>query len=242
MSIQPNLRVQFVGLALLCLLVLTSCDRLITPGSGSVVEREFQLADFDQVSIENAFRGTVQQGETFSVIVRIDDNLEQQLKVEQNGSQLTIGLDPQVATTRSTLEYEIVTPALEAVNASGASVIQLSGFTSSENFSVEASGASRVEGDITTGDMDATASGASTIRLNGSGNNLQADASGASTIDLENFIVNDVNANASGASRVNVNAGGQLDAEASGASTIRYSGNPILGTVREDGGSTVQSR
>jgi hypothetical protein len=239
---QPNLRVQFIGLALLCLLVLTSCDRFITPGSGSIVEREFQLAEFDQVAIENAFRGTIQQGDSYSVIVRIDDNLEQQLKVEQNGSRLTIGLDPQVATSRSTLEYEIVMPALDAVNASGASVVQISGFTSSDDTRVDASGASRVEGDTTTGDLDATASGASTIRLNGSGNNLQADASGASTIDLEGFTVNDVNANASGASRIVVNASGNLDAEAFGASSIRYSGNPTLGNIREDGGSTIRTR
>lgn len=234
------------GLFALVLLALTSCtlnlDLNVVTGSGNVVEREFQFTDFDQVEINNAFRGTITQGDTYSIVVRVDDNLEQYLRVEQNGDKLIIGLTPGTAVNRATMEYGIVMPALSALDASGASVAEMSGFASGESFTGNASGASRIEGTLSSGDARFDASGASTIRLSGQGGNVNATASGASTVDLEDFAAADADAVASGASNITVNASGTLNAEASGASTVRYVGNPTLGNINESGGSNVSSK
>jgi hypothetical protein len=45
---------------------------------------------------------------------------------------------------------------------------------------------------------------------------------------------------ASGASTATVNASGTLDAEASGASHVRYLGSPTLGNVEVSGASSVE--
>jgi hypothetical protein len=238
----PINRLTMVVFTLLILLSMAGCNLLFTSGSGNVVEREFQFTDFDQVEVGNAFRGTINYGDDYRVSVRVDDNLEQYLQVEKAGDRLIIALEPQIATSRSTLEFEIVMPSLNAVRASGATVAELSGFAASDDLTIDASGASRVEGDAQAGALAATASGASTIRLTGSGEDLTADASGASTIDLDRFAVDNANVNASGASRINVNAAGRLDAQADGASSVRYSGNPTLGNIQESGGSTVRSQ
>ena len=39
-----------------------------------------------------------------------------------------------------------------------------------------------------------------------------------------------------------INTSGNLDAELSGASELRYSGNPTLGSIEMSGGSTIKSR
>jgi hypothetical protein len=51
-----------------------------------------------------------------------------------------------------------------------------------------------------------------------------------------------VDVEASGASRAEVNASGRLDAEASGASTVLYSGDPTLGRTNTSGASTIRAR
>lgn len=236
-------------LVILALVVLAGCDvqevledLQVVTGSGNVVTREFDLSGFDQVGISAAFRGTITQGDAYRVVVRVDENLEQYLQVAIDGDRLDIGFTPNVVVNRGTTEYEITMPALSGVVVSGAGIADLAGFQSSERFSAEASGASRIEGDVSSGDANLVASGASTIRLSGSGGKLQANASGASTIDVEQFMVTDANVEASGASRINVNASGSLDAEASGASTVQYAGNPALGNINESGGSTIQAR
>ena len=85
-------------------------------------------------------------------------------------------------------------------------------------------------------------SGASTVRLNGRGGNSSIVVSGASTADLEDFALDDVNVEVSGASTAIVNVSGRLDAEATGASKVEYLGEPTLGKIDESGASRVVPR
>lgn len=223
------------------LLLLTGCIN-ITTGSGVPVSSEYDFTGFDAVAIEHAFKGTITRGDEFRVFVSVDDNLADRLKVEQDGNRLTIGFTETIAIGNANLRYEIEMPALTVLEMSGASQAEITGFASTDDFRATASGASRIEGDISSGDLDANASGASTIELTGSGGDARLDASGASTIDLSEFTTGDTNAQASGASTVTVNTNGRLDAGASGASHVYYLGQPLMGSIDESGGSSVEAR
>lgn len=240
MSVKSKLHWVFVCLSLVILAALAGCNTIqLMTGSGNVVTREFDFSDFDEVDISHAFQGTITQGDSYSIVVRIDDNLEDSLRVEQQGGRVSIGLGQLTTGVNATLEYEITMPSLTALRVSGAGQARLTGFNSGDAFSADASGASRIEGDVTSGDLTAGASGASTITLTGSGGNVRADASGASTIDLAAFTTADANVSASGASNVTVNTSGRLDADASGASSVHYLGQPTLGNIDESGASNV---
>ena len=224
------------------LLLLIGCSSLLgnfVTGSGNPVTQEFDFSDFTEVSIENAFAGTITRGDDYRVVVTVDDNLVDRLKVEQNGNRVTIGFNEATAVTNADLTSEITLPALSGLEVSGASQAQIAGFTGDDELNIEASGASRVEGDISSGDADLRATGASTVRLIGAGANLSGEASGASTLDLTDFVTADADVTASGASHIIVNTTGRLDAEASGASNVDYLGQPTLGNISASGGSNV---
>lgn len=235
-------------LALLVPLALAGCGVLGQAiggglaGSGVITTQEYDFSDFDEIVLSHAFVATITRGDAYSVVVRIDDNLVDKLRVEQDGNRITIGLNESALVTTATLEADVTLPALTRLEVSGASNAQLNGFASADDFATEASGASRIHGDIATGDVDLHASGASTISLAGEGGNVSADASGASTIDLEEFAAVDGNAIASGASTVTLNLSGQLDADASGASNVFYLGSPTLGNIDTSGASNVEER
>jgi hypothetical protein len=218
-----------------------SCGAAVT-GSGNLVTREFDFSDFDTVAISHAFDGTITRGDSYRVAVTLDDNLEQYLDVQQDGGQVSIGLNETLAIGRSTLQFEMTLPALVAVSASGASRVALNGFSSSEVFTADASGASRITGEVTTGDATLTASGASTISLSGEVGAVRANASGASTIDLEQVTAASAQVDAGGASTVTVNTSGNLDANASGGSNVYYIGEPTMGNVETSGGGSVEAR
>lgn len=228
----------------LVVLVLSGCNVVGAGiiGSGTAVSQEYDFTDFDEVSLSYAFQGTITQGDAYSIVVRIDDNLIDQLLVEQDGNRVNIGLKENMLVTRATMEVDITMPNLTWLNVSGASQAQLNGFASGDDFTGEASGASRIHGDIAAGNLDLVASGASTISLAGTAGDVRANASGASTIDLEELTAANADAEASGASTVIVNIGGQLNANASGASNIHYLGDPTLGNIEESGGSNVSPR
>ena len=64
---------------------------------------------------------------------------------------------------------------------------------------------------------------------------------GGSNADLEYFFVDNVDATASGGSRVILSLEGRLDAEVTGDSRIYYHGSPTLGTIKETNG-TIERR
>jgi hypothetical protein len=233
-----------IVVALACSLPeLPSISQVSLTGSGNVVTQEEAISDFDKVDISQSFVVDIKQGENFSVIVRVDDNLVEQLQVEKFGSTLKIGLKTGISiVSNATLEAEITMPELTGLDLSGASSATISGFKSTKNLTVDLSGASSLRGDIEAGDTSFDLSGSSNANLTGSGGNLTLDASGSSDVDLSDFPVADAEIDVSGASTVTVNASGRLDVEASGASNVTYLGDPSMGTIETSGASSVEPK
>ncbi|MCX6032846.1 MAG: DUF2807 domain-containing protein [Chloroflexi bacterium] len=214
-------------------------------GSGKVVTVEKDFTGFSKVAIGSAFTADITRADKFSVVVTVDDNLEKYLRVVQTGDTLKITLEmgPSFSLRgNNTLKAKITLPELSGVTASGASNVTLTGFKSAAALATDVSGASTLKGDAQAGDARFVVSGASTLNLQGAGRNLTLSVSGASTANLDKFAVADVRADVSGASSATVNATGRLDAEASGASKLRYTGSPVLGTIHTSGASSVDRK
>lgn len=237
----------FVAILLLASLLIAGCtlpEVMAITGSGEVVSRELDFANFDRVEAGNAFRVDITQGDEYRVIIRVDDNMERYLDITQQGRTLNIRLEPGRLYTLSnaTLEAVVTMPELTGVNLSGASHGTVTGFDSGGSLDVELSGASSLRGDINTGNIRVEASGASQATLSGSGGDARINASGASRVDLADFPIEDASVEVSGASHATVHASGRLDAEASGASTVTYLGNPTMGNIETSGASSIKHR
>jgi hypothetical protein len=211
--------------------------------SGNVVTQEEAISGFDKVEVSHAFKVDISQGETFSVVVRLDDNLLQYLEVVKQGSTLKIGLMTDRASRNSTREAKVTMPQLTGLDLRGASQVTITGFKSTSALNVDMSAASGLRGDIEAGDARLDISDASQVTLRGSAGDLTVDdASGASTVDLADFPVANANVKARDASEVTVNASGTLDVDAHGASHVYYAGSPTLGTINTSGESKVEPK
>lgn len=237
----------YVVLGLLSILSAAGCcgipfRTLSLTGSGEVVTFEEDLTGFDEVEISHAFEADISRAEAFRVVIRIDDNLRQYLRVVKRGSTLEIGLEPGRLTSvgRATLEAEITMPELTRIEASGASDVTVTGFESGRPLDVELSGASQIRGDVEAGEARLAVSGASRVTISGSADRLTMEGSGASHIDLSDFSVVEAEIELSGATRATVSTSGRLDARASGASHVTYTGNPTLGEIETSGASSVK--
>ena len=250
-------------------------------GSGDEISIEKDFTDFTKVDLATAFAGTVARDDNFSVVIRIDDNLEQYLNVKADGDILKIYLDSDYRYKDATIEADITLPLLNGLSLSGASRVDISGFKSENDFDLNVSGASKVYGNILAGNMDIGLSGASKLTLEGSGDEIDIDVSGASHADmgdfmvagdvdidlsgasklslkgngenlnaqvtgasdanLEDFIVQNVDIHLSGASDATINLTGTLNANLSGASKLRYYGNPVIGDIETSGSSSIKA-
>ena len=213
-------------------------------GSRRTVTEEFDIRGFSKVDVSHAFQVEIVQSSSYRVVVRVDDNLQEDLVVDRRGDTLVVGLKPfrSYNLGNATLKADVFMPDLRALEASGASDLRIGGFSSVKDFEVKLSGASYLEGDISARDVSIEVSGASRVRLQGKAEDLRLDASGASNLDLEDFPVEDADIELSGASEAEVVLRGTLDIKASGASRLYFGGNPTMGRVDLSGASSIKRR
>lgn len=211
----------FLLVALMALMI--ACGLVPIAGSGKVVTQEESITGFDKLDVSDGFHVDVSQGDDFSVVIRIDDNLLKRLRVARQGETLKIGLDPgtNVRGDRVTMEADITMPELAGADLSGGS---------------------HLNGDLQVADLTLTLSGGSHVTLFGSAGDLTVDTSGGSHAKLGGLSVADAGVDASGGSHVTVKPSGTLDADASGGSHVRYLGSPTLGRTDISGGSSVEKQ
>ncbi|MFL7794097.1 MAG: head GIN domain-containing protein [Anaerolineae bacterium] len=210
-------------------------------GSGNMETQEKSFTGFDRVEASHVFQVKINQGEDFSVTVRMDDEVREFVQVTKQGNTLKLGLKPDHTYTfkNVTLEATVTMPELTGVSLSGASHAKVTGFMSARDLNLDISGTSSVEGDIEASTVICELSGSSTINLNGSADDLVVKASGGSIVKLSEFSAANADIEASGASTATVNVSGTLNANASGASRVYYVGEPTLGRVDTSGAASV---
>jgi len=208
-------------------------------GSGNVETEQYAFANFTRVEISSAFEFEIKQSGSYSVNVTADDNVIDYVQVSQDGQTLKIRVGGVPSFRRVTLKASVTMPQLGGLTVSGASRGTVANFNSTEAVSIAVSGASRVTGDITAGDIEFDVSGASTVQLEGSAADMVAIISGASRFSLGDFTANNADVNISGASTGTINLDGRLDADVSGASTLLYIGDPVMGTINVSGASSL---
>ena len=143
---------------------LTGCGAIVT-GSGILVTETYDYDDFTRVAAHSGFQVEVTRSSSFSVEVTTDDNIQEYLDVTKSGDTLDIRLTGPRSYNSVTIEAKITMPDIEGIGLSGGSQGEVSGFSSSKEFSVSLSGGSGLEGDIKTGDIGFGMSGGSIATL-----------------------------------------------------------------------------
>ncbi len=131
---------------------------------------------------------------------------------------------------------------LISIEANGACNVKVSGKIRQEQLKIEMSGASDFKGDVELSNLELDATGASRITVNGSVKMLLVTANGASDIRGYDISAEQCKIDASGASVVRVTVNKELNATASGASSIYYKGEGLIRDINTSGGATVKRR
>ena len=256
--------IPFVVVAALAAALLSACTVI---GPGSIVTEEKDFADFFYVDVEGTFEVEITQSDSFSTTISADESSFDYIAVSKEGETLRIYLNPRHTFTdftfrAKTLQAKITMPNLHGLQLSGAAEGTVTGFKSSDDLSLdvsgasslamddieagdvefEISGASKVSGNLTAEETEFEVSGASQVKLEGATNNTILSASGASKVNLADFPLNNANIDLSGASETTLNAKGRLDARLSGASSLYFHGNPTMGNIEVTGASTIKHK
>ena len=217
-----------------CLVGLTGIQ-----GSGDIVTLEQDFVGFSEVRAGHGCRLTILPSDEFSVVVRIDENLQDSLDIEQDGSTLHIGMDSHVRFSNRHFEVDIMMPDLDAVRLSGGARGTVSEFDLDHSFGVRLSGGSRLDGTLTAAHLEVSTSGGARVNLAGSSASTSLTGSGGSRIALTEWQTTTADVSMSGGSRSEINVTDTLTGTVSGGARVSYLDTPHTLDVRRSGGGRV---
>lgn len=190
-------------------------------GSGVLGSEHRQVKAFHAIKTDGAIQSKITIGEDRSIEISGDDNIVPIVTTEVRDGVLRIRIDHQGSlSTKQGITATIVTPTLDDIDLDGACNAEVTGIQS-PTLEVELDGASR-------------------LTVSGSCESLDAELDGASKLKATKLTCEDAKIETDGASSAHVNVAGSLSADADGASSIRYLGNPSI-QQKKSGAASVKA-
>ena len=235
-------------------------DRRISLDTSHVITRDFPITDFANVEVDCSFIFGISAGDNFRVAINAHESLFEYINVGKSGDTLKLSLKPVMFNSMPALEAMIEMPVLRRLRQGAATKGVVTGFKTRDPLDlflsgacaldldveageakVEISGASRLTGDLKAGRVEMVLSGASAARLRGTCSALALSAWGAANLDLGDLLADEGAINLKGASQATVRAAHRLDIDLTGASCLKYLGNPNLSEVSLSGASLLSN-
>jgi len=176
-------------------------------GSGTRKTERREVAEFDRLVVEGAYRVEVTcGGGARSVEIEADDNLLPLIKTDVDGGRLRVHSDKHGMKTETMPRLRINVGNLSEVSIPGASDFSLEGLDN-DSFKLDVEGASK-------------------FRAAGDTSKLDINLNGAGLVDARELRAERVTVVNNGAGMVSVRASDSLDATVNGVGTVDYYGDP----------------
>lgn len=208
-------------------------------GSGNVITETRKVSGFHAIDIGGAFEIELVKSSEEKIIIETDDNIMPIIETSVSGGELSVENKRDI-NNPTKLKLTIFYLNLDEIDISGAAELYSKDVLTAENLNLECSGASEVSLKIEAGTMDTEFSGASKVELEGHANSVKLDISGAAVIQAYGFEIKNLDLDASGAAVVKVLILDKLRIDASGASSVKYKGDPSIDIIDISGASSVR--
>lgn len=225
---------------LLSIFLGLSVQQLSAGVAGFAAEREDRnVSGFTKLDVSGGFEIILTQGRSESLTIEADENVLSKIKTNVTGNTLEI-YSKGIIRNYSKIRIYLTFKQLESIDLSGAVKLIADQSLQFDRLEFDISGACSIELDMEADRLELDLSGASKLRLNGYTNHLEADCSGSSKLLLAGLKTKTISLDSSGATTAEFWVTESLDVESSGASSVRYKGNPKSVNVVNSGASSVK--
>jgi hypothetical protein len=210
-------------------------------GEGPLKTETRAITSFDEINASYAVKLVLTQSDKYSLKIEADESWMKYVEVSQSGNVLSVGMqEGHDYDGNKNITIYISYVKLNTIVLTGATLVETTNQLTADKLKITSNGASKVSMNIHVKELDANSSGASHLIFRGTCDKATFVFSGASNLSASELQVTDASLECTGASKATVNVSGTLDAHASGASNIRYSGNPTV-TKDINGVSSIKS-
>ena len=199
------------------------------------IENGYSFGGTRWFSNSKNLKGPVKVTVGLSALEVIDLSGAATLNVKDNFSEKTCKIDLSGASKTRILSANDL-----KIDASGASELVSAG--SGNIITLDASGAAKLFLTYTADELKADLSGASKVSIKGAADKTSLDCSGASNFDGESFQTKTVRVDISGAAKAEIEVKKSITGAVTGASTLRYIGDPDRVILEKSRGASVSRK
>lgn len=235
-------------------------DKVTNKDNGTVNEREFNET-FDEIEVSQAIEAEIIKADVEKVVISAPANIIDDILVEKTGDKVHIhykrgirvmnnnkvtakiyAKDFSKLIANSAASINIKDKFVqEKTDIEASSAASISGSLEANDFEISVDSSSSFEGKIWAVDLDLDASSAASVTISGKAKNADVSSSSGSSVSGKELVADNVNAEASSGSSVEISATSSIKAEASsgGSVTVSKRGNVTSVTKDESSGGSV---
>jgi hypothetical protein len=217
---------------------VSSCRLGCVHGSGHPTSETRKVADFTKLDVSGGFKIILKQDSSLTLNITADDNLLKYVKTNVDGHVLHIYTKKNMCNS-GPMVVTIGIRNLEGIQGSGALEVEGNGKIVTKDIDFNTSGASKITLDLNAANVTTETSGAAEIFLTGQASSHHIQISGVGKVHALDFVVGDYYIETSGAGECQINVLHSLEVHSSGASDVKYRGNPSKITNDKSGASSL---
>jgi hypothetical protein len=214
-----------VFIAALAVATLPSCRFKCIKGSGHQVTENHKIGNFTRLKISGGFRVNLKQDSSLTASLTADDNLMKYIHVDEDGDDLHIYTKRNLCGSGE-MVLNIGVRNIEELNGAGAVNFVSDGKLNTKDLRINLAGASGVNLDLTAANVTTEGAGSNEINLKGQATSHHVELTGAGKIHAFDFVVGKYDLHTTGSSDCEINVLNDLNVNTTGASEVKYKGNP----------------
>jgi len=205
-------------------------------GSEIVTIEQRTVLPFSGIEIAGgAFTVHLRQGDSESVEVEIDDNLQQHVEVKNVGNRLVLSNKNNVNFNNPTKNnIYISVKNIDTLSISGVCTLVPVNSLSGDNLTLSINGVVNGEIVVFCNDLNVRINGVARVELSGTVERFNANLNGVGNINAMDLAANKVNVRNSGVGNINVYATQELSMRNSGVGSIKYAGNAKVEAINSN--------
>ncbi|MCB0807228.1 MAG: DUF2807 domain-containing protein [Bacteroidales bacterium] len=201
-------------------------------GNDNVVTQDRPVAGFTGIIAGGTAKIELQQGEPYSVKVKTDENLQDNVITEIIDENLIVK-STKLRNPTELIVY-VTTPKLKYLEAGGATDIEGKSVFESDELEIRLSGAASADLSIEVSYLETSVSGAADLKLSGKADTHNLQVSGAGSLSAKNLESRKAMYSVSGAGDAKLNVTEEISGTKKGSADISYTGNPVSKNIKGD--------
>ncbi|MBS1745026.1 MAG: DUF2807 domain-containing protein [Bacteroidetes bacterium] len=213
---------KILSIAVLAIVITTSCNKEVLRGSGSIITEERSIGSFNAISTFGSAKIFISYSPEITVKVKGYQNLVSEYETKVSGNTLSLKYRDNVNIKNDNIEVYITMPGFIGLNSNGSTTITASGnYDDADNLNIDVSGSATISIDQ--------------MKVN----NYSIHSDGSSEISSKGVLANSAKVHLNGSGSVILSVQNSLDVYISGSGKVSYKGEPANITTDISGSGSL---